>query len=243
MKNAFDILNPQSRIMVLTGAGISAESGIRTFRDSGGLWENHPVDDVASPGGFRRDPKLVWNFYKQRYAQALTVEPNPGHLALKKLEDVMGDRFWLVTQNVDGLHDRAGNQNLIEMHGSLHSSFCTACGGNQPTGELDLEMELPTCPACNKMMRPDIVWFGEMPYRMDEIDALLNKSNLLLVIGTSGVVYPAAGFVMRAKYLGAHTVSVNLDAPDNDAFFDEIHQGKAGTILPDLLDSWIEKLS
>jgi len=233
-------INPTDRILVLTGAGISAESGIRTFRASDGLWEEHRVEDVASPQGFARDPHLVWRFYKKRYKQAMSVEPNPAHYALKKLEDALGDRFWLITQNVDGLHSRAGNKNVIEMHGSLNTAWCTHCGNRFPTEEIDLEAELPPCPSCNKMLRPDIVWFGEIPYQLDRIQSLLDRATLLIVIGTSGNVYPAAGFVMQARFLGARTLSVNLDAPENKGFFNEFYQGKAGEILPHLVDEWLK---
>lgn len=233
-------INETDRILVLTGAGISAESGIRTFRASDGLWEEHRVEDVASPQGFARDPHLVWRFYKERYKQAMSVEPNSAHYALKKMEDVLGDRFWLVTQNVDGLHSRAGNKNVIEMHGTLNTAWCTRCSKRFPTAEINLEADLPPCPNCGKMLRPDIVWFGEIPYHMDRIQSLLDKTTLLIVIGTSGNVYPAAGFVMQARYLGARTLSVNLDAPENKGFFNEFYQGKAGEILPRLVDEWLK---
>lgn len=233
-------INETDRILVLTGAGISAESGIRTFRASDGLWEEHRVEDVASPQGFARDPHLVWRFYKERYKQAMSVEPNPAHYALKKMEDALGDRFWLVTQNVDGLHSRAGNKNVIEMHGTLNTAWCTHCSKRFPTAEINLEADLPPCPNCGKMLRPDIVWFGEIPYHMDRIQSLLDKTTLLIVIGTSGNVYPAAGFVMQARYLGARTLSVNLDAPENKGFFNEFYQGKAGEILPRLVDEWLK---
>lgn len=235
-------LDRKSHILVLTGAGISAESGIRTFRDVNGLWEDHRVEDVATPEGFVRDPQLVWSFYKQRFQQTLTTAPNPGHLALKKLEDALGDRFWLVTQNVDGLHEDAGNKNLIEMHGSLHRCFCTGCGAIYQTSAIDLDSPLPFCSACEMLLRPDIVWFGEIPYQLGRIEQLLKKSQLLLIVGTSGTVYPAAGFVMTARYFGAKTVAVNLDPPHNSSFIDEFHQGKAGDILPDLVDRWLTYL-
>jgi len=236
-------LDPHSRVLVLTGAGISAESGIRTFRQAGGLWEDHRVEDVASPEGFIKDPGLVWSFYKQRLVQALSAKPNPGHLALKKLEDALGDRFWLITQNVDGLHEAAGNRNVIEMHGSLHRCFCTGCHKIYPTSGIDLASPLPYCPACEMLLRPDIVWFGEIPYQLGRIEQLLQKCDLLLIVGSSGTVYPAAGFVMTAKYFGASTLAVNLDAPHNHSFIDEFHQGKAGDILPDLVDKWLKELS
>lgn len=224
---------------MLTGAGISAESGLDTFRDAGGLWGGHRVQDVATPQAFARDPQLVWRFYKQRYLQALSVAPNAGHLALKELEDTLGDRFWLITQNVDGLHDAAGNKNLIEMHGSLHRCFCTACGKYHHTGEIDLDSPLPSCSKCQAMLRPDIVWFGEYPYHMNKIDQILDHSDILLIVGTSGNVYPAAGFVISAKHQGITTVAVNLDPPENRSYIDHFYHGKSGEILPRLMEHWI----
>lgn len=229
-----------STILVLTGAGISAESGIRTFRDSGGLWEQHRVEDVATPDAFQRDPELVWRFFIQRLAQAEYSLPNAGHRALAVLEQEWGDRFALITQNVDGLHQRAGSQRVYEMHGTLHYSRCTGCTGRYPTRDLDLGVPVPKCPACGASMRPDIVWFGEIPYFLEEIDALLRKCDIFLVVGTSGVVYPAAGFVMGAKINGAKTIAVNLENPQNKAYIDEFHQGRSAEVLPSLVDCWIK---
>ncbi|HNQ43936.1 MAG TPA: NAD-dependent deacylase [Candidatus Cloacimonadota bacterium] len=225
-----------TRCLVLTGAGISAESGIKTFRDSGGLWENHKVEDVASPQGFNRNPELVWNFYKQRYWQSLDALPNPAHYALVEMEKNLGDGFSLITQNVDGLHTKAGSKRCYEMHGRLSSCFCTNCRSHYKLAEIDLSQALPDCPKCGKLLRPDIVWFGEIPYYLYEIEALLKSCELFLVLGTSGAVYPAAGFVMTAKLFGAHTISINLDKPDNLSFIDEFHQGKCGEILPNMVN-------
>lgn len=233
----------QKKLVVLTGAGISAESGISTFRDSGGLWEKHRVEDVASPSGFKRDPRLVWRFYKARYLQSLEVEPNPGHYALVQIEEQLGGRFTLVTQNVDGLHYRAGSQRVFEMHGRLRTAFCTACNTKKDMSELDLKLDIPICPNCQAAMRPDIVWFGEIPYYMYEIESALKDCSVLMVIGTSGAVYPAAGFVMTAKYMGARTICVNLDRPDNMIFVDEFHKGKAGEILPNLVEPLLNSLA
>lgn len=228
--------------LILTGAGISAESGIRTFRDNDGLWEDHDVNEVASIDGYRRNPELVWHFYKERYAQSMEVSPNPGHYALVELEKALGDNFHIITQNVDALHIRAGNQRVIEMHGSLQDCFCESCDTHYKMADIDLSLSRPLCPKCTGYLRPDIVWFGEIPYKMDQIEALLRKCDVFMVIGTSGVVYPAAGLVMTAKYLGAKTIAVNLNKPDNLSFIDEFHQGKSGEILPKLVKEIMENL-
>ena len=223
-------------IMILTGAGISAESGIKTFRDSDGLWENHRVEDVATPEGFKKDPKLVWKFYKERYFQSLEVSPNLGHIALVDLENKFQDNFLLVTQNVDGLHTRAGSHRVIEMHGTLLTCFCTKCSKKYTIKEVDLEEIIPPCLACGKPLRPDIVWFGEMPYRMEEIYAALDKTTVFMSIGTSGNVYPAAYFIAQARQRGAKTIGVNLAEPENSSYIDYFFQGKAGDILPSLVN-------
>ncbi|MCB5268857.1 MAG: NAD-dependent deacylase [Candidatus Cloacimonetes bacterium] len=231
-----------SNVIVLTGAGISAESGIKTFRDSNGLWENHRVEDVASPEGFIRNPNLVWDFYKQRYTQSISVEPNGAHLALVKLEKHLGDKFHIITQNVDCLHTRAGSRRIYEMHGRLDSCFCTRCRTHFKIEDIDLAVQLPHCELCGALLRPDIVWFGEIPYYLYEIEELLKNSDYFLIIGTSGVVYPAAGFVMTAKLFGAHTIGINLEKPDNMGFFDEFHLGKCGELLPPIVDEMIKHL-
>jgi len=226
-------------IVILTGAGISAESGIKTFRDSDGLWENHRIEDVATPEAFSRNPVLVWNFYKERYFQSLEVEPNAGHYALVDLEKHFGDRYLLVTQNVDGLHSRAGSSRVLEMHGRLSTCFCTKCEKNFEMKEIDLAPDIPICPACNKSLRPDIVWFGEMPYFLDEIYDALSKVTVFITIGTSGNVYPASYFITVAQQNGAKTIGVNLDKPENNQFINVFHQGKAGEVLPALVKEWI----
>jgi NAD-dependent deacetylase len=236
-------INRDSMILVLTGAGISAESGIRTFRDSDGLWEEHRVEDVATPRAFTQNPTMIWEFYKQRLNQAQQSEPNPGHYALVKLEKAFQGRCSIITQNVDGLHARAGSESLYEMHGSLYRCFCVACSGKYDIRQIDIEPPIPLCPACGSALRPDIVWFGEMPYFLEEIDKLLRECSVFLVVGTSGVVYPAAGFVMTAKFNGASTIAVNLDYPQNKGFIDEFHQGRSAEILPGLVDDWIRDLS
>lgn len=223
------------RILVLTGAGISAESGIRTFRDSDGLWEDHAIEDVATPEGFTKDPALVWSFYRERYNQAKAALPNAGHLALADLEARISSRFNLITQNVDGLHSIAGNKKVFEMHGSLYRAICTVCKTSVSMQSIKPDIALPLCPKCNSLLRPDVVWFHEVPYFISKIETLLKCCDLFLIVGTSGTVYPAAGFVMTAKYFGARTVAINMEAPKNLSVFDEFYQGNAATILPNLL--------
>ncbi|MGN6160617.1 MAG: Sir2 family NAD+-dependent deacetylase [Marmoricola sp.] len=224
------------RVVVLTGAGISAESGLRTFRDSDGLWEGYSVEEVATPEGFARDPMLVQRFYDERRAQLETAQPNPAHRALARLETALGDDFLLITQNVDDLHERAGSQRVLHMHGELRSAWCTACDGRMRwSGTL---VDEPACPACGaRAMRPDIVWFGEMPYGMDQIDRALRRAQVFISIGTSGNVYPAAGFSAFARAVGAHTVELNMEPSLGIDDFLEHHHGPAGTIVP----AWVER--
>ncbi len=234
------VKDPKQRIVVMTGAGISAESGIQTFRGAGGLWEGYRIEEVASPGAFRRDPVMVWRFYLQRRKQALACQPNAGHFAVSALEDWInrnGGEFLLVTQNVDGLHKRAGSRNLIEMHGSLMMSRCTACGEVFPDEQT--ELDLPprhNCPE-NGLLRPHIVWFGEslFPGDMEKIETAIMKCDMFIVIGTSGVVYPAAGLAGFARSRGKRTVCVNKEDPANINLFDRFLQGEAGKILPEML--------
>ena len=223
------------RIVVLTGAGLSAESGIATFRDAGGLWEQHRVEDVATPEAFARDPDLVLRFYDLRRAAAAAVAPNPAHHALARLSHEAG--VTLITQNVDALLDRAGARDVIHMHGRLDSALCAACGHRWPAPET---MPRGTrCPACGApAARPDIVWFGEMPYHMDRIEAALAEADLFAAIGTSGQVYPAAGFVDLAAAMGAETVELNLD-PTAPGRFERTIAGPAGTTVPAWVDSLI----
>ncbi|RLE16938.1 MAG: NAD-dependent protein deacylase [Acidobacteria bacterium] len=224
-------------VVVMTGAGISAESGIQTFRGTNGLWENHRIEEVASPIAFRRDPVMVWNFYLQRRKQALTCRPNTGHLAVAELEKWIrsaGGSFLLVTQNVDGLHSRAGSRNVIEMHGSLMMTRCTACG--EVFQDESTDMELPPRHDCpdKGLLRPHIVWFGEslFPGDMERIESAIEMCDMFIVIGTSGIVYPAAGLVNFANRLGKRTVCVNKDAPANIDLFDRFIEGEAGSELP-----------
>lgn len=229
-----------TKVTVLTGAGISAESGIKTFRDADGLWENHSVEEVATPEAFAKNPKLVWEFYKQRFYNSLDAKPNAGHLALAELERKLGSNFNLITQNVDGLHRRAGNKNLVEMHGTLNQCLCLDCSGVFNMKDINLVAELPECPKCEGILRPDIVWFGEIPYHLDVIDKLISKCNIFMVIGTSGTVYPAAGFAMAAKYNGAKVIGINLEKPSNASYFDFFYEVKAGEVLPQLVKHWLE---
>lgn len=214
-------------IVVLTGAGISAESGLATFRGPEGLWEGRRVEDVATPEAFERDPALVYAFYDARRARLDEVEPNAAHQALARLDAKWSGELLIVTQNVDNLHERAGAKRLLHMHGELYSGWCQACDQRfdwqGPMGEGS------ACPLCQVAgrVRPDIVWFGEMPYEMDRIDEALMKADLFVSIGTSGAVYPAAGFVQTARYCGAKTVEINLEPSQGSIFFDERHYGPA----------------
>ncbi|MBX9925919.1 MAG: NAD-dependent deacylase [Hyphomicrobiaceae bacterium] len=224
-------------IVVLTGAGLSAESGIATFRDRGGVWAKYDVEDVATPQGFMRNPLLVHEFYNMRRRDVLNVQPNAAHTALAKLAR-RHPSVTIVTQNVDPLHERAGTPpaNLIHMHGELLSALCARCNGRLPwTRNIALETE---CPACNRPggMRPDVVWFGEMPYHMDRIYEVMAKVDLFVSIGTSGNVYPAAGLVAVASELGAHTVELNLEPSEGASLFAETHHGPATQIVPPFVD-------
>ena len=229
-------------IVVLTGAGISAESGIDTFRDAGGLWEQHRVEDVATPEGFARDPELVLRFYDMRRAALSDVRPNDAHRALARLEKAFEGDLLIVTQNVDDLHERAGAENVLHMHGELNSALCNACGTRNRWDapmSADAQGDLPACPVCQaRALRPDVVWFGEMPYQMERIYAALREADLFVSIGTSGAVYPAAGFVRDARELGARTLELNLERSEGSHWFDESRQGKAGELVP----QWVEEM-
>jgi NAD-dependent deacetylase len=224
-------------IVVLTGAGISAESGLATFRGPGGLWEGHRVEDVCTPEALADDPELVHRFYDDRRAALADVEPNAAHRALARLDAEWAGGLLIVTQNVDDLHERAGAKRLIHMHGELLSALCASCGdrgawaGRLPPGT--------ACGACDSLaLRPDIVFFGEMPYRMDEIDAAIRDCDLFVSIGTSGAVYPAAGFVQTARYVGAATLEMNLEPSLGSVYFTETRTGAAGVLVP----GWVESL-
>ena len=231
-------LLPHERVFVLTGAGISAESGIRTFRDADGLWEDYRVEDVASPEGWARDPVVVWRFYSQRRAQAAGCAPNPAHLALARLEGALGERLFLCTQNVDPLHERAGTKRAIHMHGELFRSRCEACRAPDfaDDGTYFSAEAIPRC-ACGGKIRPHIVWFGEVPFHLDAIADALDACDVFVTIGSSGVVYPAAGFVRQIRRRpGVRAIYVGPEAPENAAAFDECRLGKAGDVVPGLFE-------
>jgi len=225
-----------SKIVILTGAGISAESGIDTFRAEDGLWAQHRVEDVATPEGFARDPQLVVDFYNGRRKQAAEVSPNTAHQALARLQANYAGQVVIVTQNVDDLHEQGGAQ-VIHMHGALNSALCAACDHRWPA-PMVMAVGDP-CPACNApAARPDIVWFGEMPYDMDEIFDHLAEADIFAAIGTSGNVYPAAGFVAEARRNGAHTVELNLERSAVGNQFAEHRTGPATRVVTD----WVEQL-
>ncbi|MBC7137289.1 MAG: NAD-dependent deacylase [Defluviimonas sp.] len=224
------------RIVVLTGAGISAESGMATFRSPDGLWQRHRVEDVATPEGFARDPHLVHRFHNTLRAAAAAAEPNAAHRALARLEAAGRHDLLIVTQNVDDLHERGGSRRVLHMHGSLGSALCAACGHRWPA---PMEMEPSAlCPACARPgARPDVVWFGEIPYHMDQIWDALREADLFVSIGTSGQVYPAAAFAQDAARAGARTLELNLDPSALSAEFDESRQGPATRLVPEWVNS------
>jgi len=225
-------------IVILTGAGVSAESGIDTFRDGGGLWEQHRVEDVATPAAFVRDPDLVHRFYDARREAIQTKVPNAAHDALARLDAAWPGELLIVTQNVDDLHERAGAKRLIHMHGEHLNAWCTGCDTRSRwTGPL---IERPACPACGVagLLRPDVVWFGEMPYHMDAIYHALNRADLFVSIGTSGAVYPAAGFVREARAGGARTLELNMEPSQGSHWFGDARHGPAGMLVP----AWVEEM-
>ncbi|QKV18889.1 NAD-dependent deacylase [Oricola thermophila] len=229
-------------IVVLTGAGISAESGLSTFRDPDGVWARYDPMQLATPEAFAADPELVHAFYNDRRSELRAVRPNAAHEALVRLEDALGDDFLLVTQNIDDLHERAGSRKLIHMHGELRRAWCRAC-----ENRFDWEGDMTTasaCPACGTVgyVRPDIVWFGEMPYRMEEIFRRLDACDLFVAIGTSGAVYPAAEFVEIASRTGAETVELNLQRSDGTHLFDSHRHGPATRIVPAFIDELLARL-
>jgi NAD-dependent deacetylase len=220
-----------TKIVILTGAGISAESGLGTFRAEGGLWAQHRIEDVATPEGFSRNPKLVVDFYNARRAQAAEAAPNAGHLALARLEAAHSGEVIIVTQNVDDLHEKAGTASVMHMHGALSGALCGACGNRWPAPMVMAPGD--TCPACNRdAARPDIVWFGEMPYDMDVIYDHLAGADIFASVGTSGNVYPAAGFVSEARRAGARTIEFNLEDSEVSRAFAERRLGPATQTLP-----------
>jgi NAD-dependent deacetylase len=229
-------LRATARVFVLTGAGISAESGIRTFRDARGLWEDYRVEDVASPEGWARDPVTVWRFYSQRRAQAAECAPNAAHRALAELARALGDRLFLCTQNVDSLHERAGSSRVLHMHGELYRSRCDTCDAPAFADDRTyLSREaIPHC-RCGGAIRPHIVWFGEVPFGLGEIGEALDVCDVFVTIGSSGVVYPAAGFVRHVRRrAGVRAIYVGPEAPENAEAFDECRLGKASEVVPGL---------
>lgn len=224
-------------IVILTGAGISAESGLGTFRDKGGIWTQYALEDVATPEGFARNPALVHDFYNRRRADAAGAQPNAAHMALARLQQNWPGPVTIVTQNVDALHEAGGAQEVIHMHGELAGALCASCGARW-TAPLDLAPDTP-CPVCTRpTARPDVVWFGEMPYHMETIYDRLANAGIFAAIGTSGQVYPAAGFVQEARAANAHTVEINLDTSDTSAAFGEHIQGPASETVP----AWVNRL-
>lgn len=229
---------PGMKIVILTGAGLSAESGLGTFRGTDGLRDQYDLEDVATPEGFARDPVKVHDFYNMRRGWLKQAKPNAAHFALARLEQHHEGGVLTVTQNIDGLHEAAGCRHLIHMHGELGRALCAHCGTSVPwTEDLSLSTD---CLTCRKQgfMRPDVVWFGEMPREMDRISAELSRCDLFVSIGTSGTVYPAAGFVAEARYAGAHTVELNLDPSEGATLFAENHYGAATEVVP----AFVEKL-
>jgi NAD-dependent deacetylase len=224
-------------IVVLTGAGISAESGLETFRASDGLWASHRIEDVCTPQALARNPALVHAFYDARRAKLAEVGPNAAHRALARLDAEWPGELLIVTQNVDDLHERAGAKRLLHMHGELKSALCAGCGARMPwNGPMG---HGPKCPACGAAkLRPDIVFFGEMPYEMDRIDAALSRADLFVSIGTSGAVYPAAGFVQIARHHGAWALELNLEPSVGSSMFSESRMGPAGELVP----AWVEEM-
>ncbi len=232
-------LSPHDRVFVLTGAGISAESGLPTFRGAGGIWRGYRAQDVATPEAFRANPEMVWQFYSERRTRHATVTANPAHFALAELERRVADRFFLCTQNVDSLHEQAGSRRIVHMHGRLMQTRCSRDGCR--TKPFDDERcytsyaEIPTCEQCGALLRPHVCWFSEVPYSMDHVLTELSACSVLLTIGTSGVVEPAASFVRMARGHHARTIYVGAEDPANGAFFDDVVLGKAGEVLPTLV--------
>lgn len=244
LRRAADYFKGSPRVLVLTGAGVSAESGVPTFRASDGLWEGHRIEDVATPDGFARDPALVWQFYNARRANVALVSPNPGHVALARLEAELGDRFLLATQNVDGLHLDAGSKRVLELHGSLRRTRCLSCKVVADRG-LEVLANRPICPACGGFLRPDIVWFHEMlpPGVMEAAQKFALQCDILIVVGTSAVVYPAAGLIDivrdRGDYGGRPAGTIlefNLEPTAVSDLVDVGVFGPSGQTLPRLLE-------
>lgn len=229
-----------NNIVILTGAGISAESGLATFRASNGLWNNHKVEDVATVEGFARNPAYVHEFYNELKLELVKAQPNSAHLAITRLQNEYPANISVVTQNVDTLHEKAGNQNIYHIHGQINQAVCQHCGHILETfGDVDTQTQCANCNVVG-MMKPNIVFFGENLLYMDKVDKLLSNCDLFLSVGTSGVVFPAASFVQIAKYNGAKTFEFNLEATSNNFYFDKHIMGPAGTTLPAFVDELIK---
>lgn len=231
------------KVVILTGAGISAESGIQTFRASDGLWENHRIDDVATPEGFWRNPELVQRFYNERRRKLFDpdIQPNAAHFALAKLEEKLAENLLLITQNVDNLHERAGSRNLIHMHGELLKVRCTHSGKIYDWQKDVTEKDQCECCTTPRKLRPHIVWFGEMPLEMERIYAMLNDCDFFIAIGTSGNVYPAAGFVQEVP-VEAETIELNLEPSKVRSHFKQAKYGKASEIVPEFVDELLKNI-
>ncbi|HLY43334.1 MAG TPA: NAD-dependent deacylase [Terracidiphilus sp.] len=235
---------PTDRVFVLTGAGISAESGLPTFRAEDGLWAGYRVEDVCTPDAWRRDPGGVWNFYSARRESAAKAQPNPAHRALAELEQKLGERFFLCTQNVDDLHERAGSLRLLHMHGELAKSRCERECGRPPVHDMAVYKslaEVGRC-ACGGRLRPHIVFFGEIPLEMDRIQDEIAQATVMIVVGTSGSVYPAASFVHWARQKGARTVYIGPEHPLNAHAFTSVVLGNAGEVMPGLFEVHCDRL-
>lgn len=237
-----DLNDPTALLVVLTGAGISAESGIPTFRTNGGLWRSHRFQDLATPQAFANQPELVWAFYQWRQEGVLNAQPNRAHHLLVELEQSLGDRFLLVTQNVDDLHERAGSRRLLHLHGEITKARCRQC--QAVLNGFDYQRQDQPCPACTApaSLRPHIVWFGETPLHMDEVFDAVRQASHFLAIGSSGAVYPAAQFVDLARREGARTALINLDPADNQGAFHRLHQGSASAVLATLWSDGLASL-
>jgi len=230
-------ISPTDRVFVLTGAGVSEESGLPTFRGAGGLWRGYRVEDVASPLAWARDPLLVWQFYSMRRKVHTGKRPNPGHFALARLEAALADRLFLCTQNVDRLHEDAGSRRVVHMHGRLFQSRCDGCSRSPFDDDNTYEEQVPRC-ECGGQIRPHICWFGETPFDMDLIAGELQRCTVFMAVGTSGVVYPAAAFAAQARRGRATRIYyVGVEEPANRAMFDECFLGAAGELLPQLFPS------
>jgi NAD-dependent deacetylase len=226
-------ISPNDRVFVLTGAGISAESGLPTFRGEGGIWRQRRAEEIATPGAWKKNPQFVWEFYSMRRRRAAEVKPNPGHFALSALERDIGERLFLCTQNVDSLHEQAGSRQVVHMHGELFKSRCEGCrrAPFDDSNTYEPPAPIPRC-ECGAPIRPHICWFGETPYRLDQILGALGACTVFLAIGTSGVVEPAASLAARARSGGARTGYVGPEAPANRSVFEQMFLGKSGEVLP-----------